>query len=150
MSSAGQRLDQIAADLFPKYSRSKLQSWIKSGELLVDGRKMKSPAKLSGGENLLISAELQQEGDWEAENIPLNIIYEDESIIVVNKSLGMVVHPAAGNWTGTLLNALLYKYPELIHVPRAGIVRVLARPLPYALIFRARPLAFWRQGYLST
>jgi len=92
---------------------------------LVDGKTAKAKMNLSGGEVLSVSIEQEQQGEWQAEDIPLNIIYEDESILVVNKPVNLVVHPAAGNYTGTLLNALLFHCPELIHVPRAGIVHRL-------------------------
>jgi 23S rRNA pseudouridine1911/1915/1917 synthase len=121
----GRRLDQIAAELFADYSRSRLQQWIKSGELTVDGRQQTPKFKLLGGEQLTISAELKAEGDWHAEEIALNIVYEDSQLIVINKPANFVVHPAAGNRQGTLLNALLFHCPQLESVPRAGIVHRL-------------------------
>ncbi|MFL0810786.1 MAG: 23S rRNA pseudouridine(1911/1915/1917) synthase RluD [Agarilytica sp.] len=121
----GQRFDQVAALLFPQYSRSMLQSWIKKGELQLSGKTVKPNVKLSGGETLTLATVLQAEGEWEAENIPLDIVYEDAAVIVINKSAGLVVHPGAGNWNGTLLNALLFLFPELRQVPRAGIVHRL-------------------------
>lgn len=124
-TASGQRLDQVAAELFSAYSRSKLQAWIKSGELTVNGSKAKTRDKLLGGENLELQAELQEQGSWQPEAIDLDIVYEDEAILVLNKPMGLVVHPAAGNHTGTLLNALLHHSPDLIHVPRAGIVHRL-------------------------
>jgi 23S rRNA pseudouridine1911/1915/1917 synthase len=78
-----------------------------------------------GGENLELDVVLEAEGDWEAEDIPLNVVYEDDDILVINKPAGLVVHPAAGNYSGTLLNALLYRYPGIENVPRAGIVHRL-------------------------
>ncbi len=122
---SGSRFDQVAADLFPDYSRSLIQSWIKSGELTLDGRVVKPNTKLVGGEELILQAETQEEGDWEAQDIPLEVVYEDQSIVVINKSPDFVVHPAAGNWDGTVLNALLYRFPELRQIPRAGIVHRL-------------------------
>lgn len=121
----GRRLDQIAADLFTDFSRARLQQWIKEGALRVDGEKRAPKQKLLGGETLSINVQLQPEADWQAENIPLNIMYEDDSIIVINKPADLVVHPAAGNRTGTLLNGLLYHCPRLESVPRAGIVHRL-------------------------
>jgi 23S rRNA pseudouridine1911/1915/1917 synthase len=121
----GRRLDQIAAELFADYSRSRLQQWIKSGELKVDGQQQQAKHKLLGGENIEISAQLKAEGDWHAEEIALNIVYEDEHIIIINKPTNLVVHPAAGNRQGTLLNALLFHCPQLESVPRAGIVHRL-------------------------
>ena len=121
----GQRLDQIAAQLFPDYSRSRLQGWIKSGELTVNGKLMKPREKLSSGETLCLQAEVEDEERWEAEDIPLTIVYEDEAIIVLNKPAGLVVHPAAGHPSGTLLNALLAHCQDLASMPRAGIVHRL-------------------------
>lgn len=125
VTSSGQRLDQVAAELFSVYSRSKLQAWIKSGELTVNGNKAKTRDKMLGGEQLALKAELQEQGAWQAEAIDLDIVYEDEAILVLNKPMGLVVHPGSGNQSGTLLNALLHHSPELIHVPRAGIVHRL-------------------------
>jgi 23S rRNA pseudouridine1911/1915/1917 synthase len=122
---AGLRFDQIAADLFPDFSRSRLQSWIKNGELVVDGAKAKPTTRLRGGECLALDAELQVEGEWQAQNIPVDVIFEDEHLLVLNKPVGLVVHPGAGNWDGTLLNALLFHHPELERIPRAGIVHRL-------------------------
>lgn len=121
----GRRLDQIAADLFTDFSRARLQQWIKEGALRVDGEQRAPKQKLLGGEILSINVQLQSEADWQAENIPLDILYEDDSIIVINKPADLVVHPAAGNRTGTLLNGLLYHCPQLESVPRAGIVHRL-------------------------
>ena len=119
------RLDKIAAELFPDFSRSRLQQWIVDGKLTVDGETRRIRDKMIGGENLELDVVLEAEGDWEAEDIPLNIVYEDDDILVINKPAGLVVHPAAGNYTGTLLNALLYHYPGIENVPRAGIVHRL-------------------------
>jgi 23S rRNA pseudouridine1911/1915/1917 synthase len=121
----GTRLDFAAAELFPGYSRSRIQSWIKSAALTIDGQPARPKDKVLGGEELRLVAEHELQGDWQGEDIALDIIYEDEHILVVNKPAGLVVHPAAGNRTGTLLNALLFHCPDLIHVPRAGIVHRL-------------------------
>lgn len=119
------RLDQIAAELFPDFSRARLQTWIKDGQLTVDGKAGKPKEKAFGGQVLAIAAELQDEGTWEPQDIKLDIVYEDEHILVINKPADLVVHPAAGNYDGTLLNGLLYHCPELIKIPRAGIVHRL-------------------------
>lgn len=124
-SMAGQRVDQIASQLFEEYSRSRLQGWIKSGELTVDGKNLKAKEKLWGGEQVAISAELEDVNQWAAEDIPLDVVYEDDDILVINKPVGLVVHPAAGHYDGTLLNALLYHYPGIEVVPRCGIVHRL-------------------------
>lgn len=119
------RLDQVASQLFPDFSRSRLQQWIKEGQLTVDGACWRGRDKLIGGETLVLETELEAEGDWQPEDIPLDIIYEDDHILVINKPAGLVVHPAAGNPTGTLLNALLHHDPQLANLPRAGIVHRL-------------------------
>lgn len=121
----GARLDFAAAELFPQYSRSRLQAWIKSSALTIDGRAGKAKEKILGGEVLQLIAEPEEQGDWQAEDIALDIIYEDEQLIVINKPANLVVHPAAGNRSGTLLNALLFHCADLINVPRAGIVHRL-------------------------
>lgn len=123
--SGGQRLDQVAAQLFPDYSRSRLQGWIKDGSLLVDGERKRTRDILLGGEQLELDAEREVQGEWQAEAIALDIIYEDDALLVINKPAGLVVHPAAGHQDGTLLNALLHHAPELAKVPRAGIVHRL-------------------------
>lgn len=125
VQDCGRRLDQVAAEQFPEFSRSRLQQWIKSGDLLVDGQQRPAKHKLLGGEELCISTQLKAEGDWQPQEIPLDIIYEDEHIIVINKPVDLVVHPAAGNRDGTLLNGLLHYCPQLESVPRGGIVHRL-------------------------
>jgi 23S rRNA pseudouridine1911/1915/1917 synthase len=121
----GGRLDQVAAQLFPDYSRSRIQEWIKSGELTVDGQQLKVREKMQAGQSLSLLADVEDEERWEPENIALDIVHEDESLIVINKPAGLVVHPAAGNPSGTLLNALLAHHPDIASVPRAGIVHRL-------------------------
>ena len=124
-SLAGTRLDQAAAELFNDYSRERLKAWINAGELTVDGQKVKPKTRLHGEEMLSLKAVLEEEGRFEAQDIPLDIVFEDDDVIVVNKPAGRVVHPAAGNPDGTLLNALLHHEPKLAQVPRAGIVHRL-------------------------
>jgi len=122
---AGMRLDQCLAEVFSDYSRSKLQTWIKSGRVRVNGLSLKAKDKLDGGEEIELDAEAETVLEYQAEDIPLDFIYEDEAIVIVNKPAGMVVHPAAGNWQGTLVNALLHHDPNLNTLPRAGIVHRL-------------------------
>ena len=122
---SGERVDQALAKLFPDYSRSRLQTWLKEGQILVDGEVKRAKDKVLGGEHIELKVILGSENVWEPENIPLDIVYEDEHLLVVNKPPTMVVHPAAGNYNGTLLNALLHHAPELEAVPRAGIVHRL-------------------------
>ncbi|MBM7061497.1 23S rRNA pseudouridine(1911/1915/1917) synthase RluD [Pseudomonas sp. UL073] len=121
----GQRLDQVAAQLFGEYSRSRLSTWIKDGRLKVDGAVLRPRDIVHGGSQLVLDAEQEAQGEWIAQDIELNIVYEDEHILVLDKPAGLVVHPAAGHQDGTLLNALLHHVPDLINVPRAGIVHRL-------------------------
>jgi 23S rRNA pseudouridine1911/1915/1917 synthase len=121
----GSRLDQAAAALFPSFSRGRLQAWIKSGDLTVNGQPGKAKQKLAGGEHLHLQAQAEIQGEWEAEELPLDILFEDDHLLVVSKPANLVVHPAAGNLTGTLLNALLHHCPELANLPRGGIVHRL-------------------------
>ncbi len=121
----GRRLDQVAAELFPEFSRSRLQAWIRSGELRVDGASFKPRDKVVAGAEVTLSAELEQEVGWQGEAIALDIRHEDADILVLNKPAGLVVHPAAGHASGTLVNALLHSYPELDKLPRAGVVHRL-------------------------
>ena len=121
----GRRIDQVASELFSEFSRSRLQQWIKQGQLTVDGDQWLPKRKVLGGEKLVISASIVSEGEWVAEEIPLNIVFEDDHLLVLDKTANFVVHPAAGNYTGTVLNALLYHCPALRLVPRAGIVHRL-------------------------
>lgn len=123
-SLALERLDYAAAILFPQYSRSKLQSWIRSGELSLNGERRRQKDKVAGGETIAIEAESEAFGH-EAEDIGLNVLYEDEALVIINKPAGLVVHPGAGIPAGTLLNALLHHYPQLDALPRAGIVHRL-------------------------
>lgn len=122
----GQRLDQTLAELFPEYSRSRLKTWIEADLVKRNDRITNIPReKVFGGERIEIIVEVEDETRFEAENIPLNIVYEDDDIIVINKPKDLVVHPGAGNPNGTVLNALLYHYPPISEVPRAGIVHRL-------------------------
>jgi 23S rRNA pseudouridine1911/1915/1917 synthase len=124
-SLAGMRLDQAAVELFADHSRERLKGWIKSGALTVDGRPGRPKDKVAGGERLRLFAELEDDTRFEPEAIPLAVVFEDEAVLVIDKPAGLVVHPAAGNPDGTLLNALLHRCPALAAVPRAGIVHRL-------------------------
>ncbi len=123
----GARLDQIAASLFSDYSRGRLQAWIKQGRLLVNNSLLRSKDKLTAGDVLVLETEMQvpDEGHWQAEPVELDIVFEDDDILVLNKPAGTVVHPAAGNRSGTLMNGLLHYCPALQNLPRAGIVHRL-------------------------
>jgi len=125
-SQLGQRLDQAIAELFADFSRSRLKEWLLDGKVQVDGEVVTKPrTKVMGGEDITLQAELEDEERWEAQDIPLDIVYEDEDIIVINKPRDFVVHPGAGTPDGTVLNALLHHYPDIAEVPRAGIVHRL-------------------------
>lgn len=122
----GRRLDQVLAELFSDYSRSRITDWIKAGQVKVDQTVITKPRHtLLGGESIEIEATLEQEGEWVAQNIPLDIVYEDDAVLIINKPAGLVVHPAAGNPDGTLVNALLHHCPDLQLLPRAGIIHRL-------------------------
>ena len=121
----GYRLDVALSEMLPDYSRSKITAWIKSGDALVNNKAFKPKDKVNGSQMVMLSLNKKQNNDWSAENIALNIVFEDEDIIVINKQFGIVTHPGAGNWTGTLANALLYYDPSLSKLDRAGIVHRL-------------------------
>jgi 23S rRNA pseudouridine1911/1915/1917 synthase len=140
LTAAGRRFDQALAEMFPDYSRSRLSGWIKSGAVTLDGAQAPPRQLLRGGEQVLLQVELETEVTSTPEAIALDIVYEDEHLLVLNKPAGLVVHPGAGNPAGTLLNALLHHDPKLAELPRAGIVHrldketsglmVVARTLP--------------------
>lgn len=121
----GARLDQVAASVFPDYSRGRLQTWIKEGGLLVNGRQLRGKDRINAGDRLVLDTVLTLEEAHAPEDVDLNIVYEDDEVIVLNKPVNTVVHPAAGNRTGTLLNGLLHHCPQLKEIPRAGIVHRL-------------------------
>lgn len=123
--AAGRRFDAVLADLFPEFSRSKLAGWIKSGEARLDGREARPRDPVRGGEKVTLNAVLEVQTHSQPEDIALDVLYEDEHVIVVDKPAGLVVHPGAGNPAGTLVNALLHHDPSLNTLPRAGIVHRL-------------------------
>lgn len=123
---AGLRLDAALARLFPEHSRSRLQTWIKEGRVTVDGAAADVKRKVLGGEQVCVAAaRAAAEMASEAEAIELPIVYEDDHLLVIDKPAGLVVHPGSGNWSGTMMNALLHHSPRLVDVPRAGIVHRL-------------------------
>ena len=121
-SYLGQRIDQVAALIWSDFSREKLKQWLKDGHLLVNGNTVKPKYKCEGNELLSLNVELEAQTNSQPENIPLDIVYQDDDILVINKPVGMVVHPGAGNITGTLVNALLFHYPKSAELSRAGLV----------------------------
>jgi 23S rRNA pseudouridine1911/1915/1917 synthase len=121
----GERIDAAISEMLPDYSRSKITLWIKAGDALINEKTFKPKDRVTGNEVVYLSLNQKQSNDWVAEKIPLNIVYEDEDIIVINKQFGLVTHPGVGNWTGTLANALLYYDSSLSKLDRAGIVHRL-------------------------
>lgn len=123
---AGKRLDQSLAELLPEYSRSRLQAWIDGGKVLIAGAVATRRQKVWGGEDVCVTPEaLPEETAFKAEAIAFPVVYEDDAILVIDKPAGLVTHPGAGNWEGTLLNALLHHMPGAAGLPRAGIVHRL-------------------------
>ena len=123
--AAGRRFDAVVAELFPEYSRSRLTEWIKSGDVLLDGAQVRPRDPLRGGEVVTLHVVLETQTDAQPEDIPLDVLFEDEHVLVINKPVGLVVHPGAGNHSGTLVNALLFRDPSVAVLPRAGIVHRL-------------------------
>jgi 23S rRNA pseudouridine1911/1915/1917 synthase len=142
LEMAGERLDKVLAGYLPDYSRNRLKAWVEAGAVMVDGKVTKARYLLHGGESVKVfPQEMPEQFAFSPENIPLDVVYEDEAIIVVNKPPGLVVHPAAGNWSGTLLNGLLFRYPELKSLPRAGIVHRLDKDTSGLMVVARTPHA---------
>jgi 23S rRNA pseudouridine1911/1915/1917 synthase len=140
VTAAGRRFDQTLAEMFPQYSRSRLTGWVKAGQVLLDGRKMPPRHLLRGGETVLLEAELENEVEAAPEAMDLVIRFEDDDLMVLEKPAGLVVHPGAGNTSGTLLNALLHHDPKLAELPRGGIVHRLDKDTA-GLMMVARSIA---------
>jgi len=138
---AGMRLDQAVAKLLPEYSRTQIQEWIKSGEITLDSHPAKARVIVYGGETMTLHAALKPQPVYAAQPIHLDIIYEDDALLVINKPAGMVVHPAAGNRENTLLNALLHHAKELQNLPRAGILHRLDKETTGLLVIAKTPSA---------
>ncbi|HTD91515.1 MAG TPA: 23S rRNA pseudouridine(1911/1915/1917) synthase RluD [Burkholderiales bacterium] len=123
---AGQRSDYALAKMFPEHSRSRLSGWLKGGRITLDGASPAPKDKVWGGEKVILNPEVDpQTSSFRAEDIPIDVVFEDAHLMVINKPAGLVVHPGSGNWNGTLLNALLQHAPQLAQIPRAGIVHRL-------------------------
>ncbi len=133
-AQSGKRFDIALSELFPSFSRSRLQRWIKSGDARVNGEQRRPKDVVIEGEWITLQAEVEEEVAWQPEPIPLDILYEDESLIFINKPAGLVVHPAVGNWSGTMVNALLHHAPHLSEVPRAGVVHRLDKETSGVLV----------------
>lgn len=121
----GQRIDSALATMLPDYSRSKITTWVKSGSALINDKTFKPKDKVLGGEIVKLEIKREKTNDWVAQDIPIDIVFEDEDIIIINKPVGLVTHPGAGNWSGTLANALLYHDASLAKLDRVGIIHRL-------------------------
>lgn len=139
---ANERLDQALAKLLPNYSRTQIKDWIESGHILVNGMTTKAKIKVKGGENISIEALFKPQTQFTPQNIPLSIVHEDEALLIINKPVGLVVHPGAGNADSTLLNALLHHAPSLEMLPRAGIIHRLDKDTSGLLVIAKTPEAF--------
>jgi 23S rRNA pseudouridine1911/1915/1917 synthase len=131
---AGKRFDQALAILFPEHSRSRLKKWIDKNQVMVNGGFRRPRDRVEIGDVVSIDAEEAIVADWGAEALPLEIVHEDDDILVINKSANWVTHPGAGNWSGTVVNALLHYCPALENIPRAGIVHRLDKDTTGILI----------------
>ena len=140
-ADAGQRLDQVLARRLPAFSRSRIQGWIGEGKVRVDGERGRPRTLVHGGERVSVRASLEPVGRCEPEAVPIDILFEDEHLLVIDKPAGLVVHPAAGNWKGTLQNGLLYRDPGLDRLPRCGIVHRLDKDTSGLLVVARTPLA---------
>lgn len=145
---AGQRIDQVLAKLLPEYSRTQLKTWIDQGNILLDQQPIKAKLKVKGGETIDLQAQAKTlPPSWQAQDIPLSIVYEDESLIIINKPVGLVVHPGAGNADKTMLNALLHHAPELNLLPRAGILHRLDKDTSGLLVVAKTATALKNLSY---
>jgi 23S rRNA pseudouridine1911/1915/1917 synthase len=133
-SASGERLDKVLAELFPDYSRSRLSAWIKSGDVLIDGRSARPRDAVRGGQKIALRVKTEIETTSAPQAIALSVLFEDEDLLVIDKPAGLVVHPGAGNPSGTLVNALLHRDPALAQLPRAGIVHRLDKETSGALV----------------
>ena len=144
VESAGQRFDQVLAQLWPDFSRTRLQQWLKEGKVTLDSKIPRGKDKVWGGECIALAVEAALEDTeaigWGPQELPVDVVYQDEQILVVNKAAGVVVHPGAGNRELTLVNALLHRFPELAKIPRAGIIHRLDKDTSGLLVV-ARSLA---------
>ena len=135
----GKRIDSALAEMMPNISRSKITSTIKAGDALLNGYTFKPKDKVSGEEIVYFNLKQKQNNQWVAENIPLDIVYEDEDILIINKPFGLITHPGAGNWEGTLANALLHYNADLSRLDRAGIVHRLDKNTSGLMVVAKNP-----------
>ncbi len=142
---AGTRLDRALASLFPEFSRSRLSEWIRQGLVTVDARARRPRDRVAGGERVELEIAPAADSErWQAQAMDIAVVYEDQHLLVVDKPAGLVVHPGAGNPDGTLVNALLHRDPELIRVPRAGVVHRLDKNTSGLLVVARTLLAHKR------
>ena len=138
----GIRIDKGIAIILPKYSRGQIQKWLKNGSITIDDKPVLPKLKIWGGEKIsIIVQDNVHTNKYQAEEMPLDIVYEDKEIMVVNKPPGLVMHPGNGNWTGTLLNGLLHHNNDLATLPRAGIVHRLDKETSGLLVVAKTPMA---------
>ncbi|WP_442966558.1 RluA family pseudouridine synthase [Psychrobacter sp. I-STPA10] len=138
---AGVRIDKLSAEIFDQFSRGQLQDWLKSGALTVNGNATKPKYRVKVNDDMALNAVLESHSEDVPENIALDVVYEDEWVLVINKPVGMVVHPGAGNPSGTLVNALLYHYPDQAYLPRAGLVHRIDKDTSGLLIIGKTKMA---------
>jgi 23S rRNA pseudouridine1911/1915/1917 synthase len=141
---AGRRLDQALAARFPEYSRSRLQTWIREGRVTLNGRPARQRDKVSAGDQVTLRPLIEEQVDCRPQEIPLDIVFEDEHLLVIDKPAGLVVHPAAGNPDGTLQNGLLFHDSSLVELPRAGIVHRLDKDTTGLMVVARSQLAYQR------
>ncbi|OGT43887.1 MAG: RNA pseudouridine synthase [Gammaproteobacteria bacterium RIFCSPHIGHO2_12_FULL_40_19] len=138
---ANQRLDVALSQIFPDYSRNQIQQWIRDGYVQLNGKVIQKPRhEVVAEQNVIITAEITEQTEWEAQEIPLDIIYEDDTVMIINKPVGLIVHPGAGNPDQTLVNALLHHEPALSLIPRAGVIHRLDKETSGLLVI-AKTLA---------
>ena len=139
---AGMRLDQALARLLPEHSRSRIRTWIDAGRVTLAGTALSATRRVDSGERVVVSPLPDpRTAEFVPQSIPLNIVYEDQSLLVIDKPAGLVVHPGSGNWDGTLANALLHHAPALATVARAGIVHRLDKDTSGLLVVAKTPIA---------
>jgi 23S rRNA pseudouridine1911/1915/1917 synthase len=136
---SGNRLDRVLTMLYPQHSRARMQEWIKSGKVTVDQKLLRQKDPVRSGQTIEINPVFETQEDHAGEDIPLDIIYQDEALIILNKPAGLVVHPGAGNSNHTLLNALLYLDPSLQLVHRAGIIQRLDKETSGIMVVARTP-----------
>jgi len=138
----GERLDKVLATFYPELSRSRLQEWIKSGQVKVNGELQRKPkTSMLVGDQIQVEPQFEQQGDWQATPMALDIVYEDEHILIINKPAGLVVHPAPGHENDTLVNGLIHYRAEQNLLPRAGIVHRLDQDTSGLLVVAKTPEA---------